>query len=181
MEIRKLTVEFDGNRVINELDLDITESVVALMGPSGRGKTALLRAIAGLVEYSGEIIGVNHPVMLFQEDRLFPWLNVRQNAALFTKDASSVEYWLERLGLEAVKDSSITTLSGGMQRRVSLAAMLCSDGDVFLLDEPTRGLDEQNADIVMQCVLQRAQGKTVIFSTHSLALAQKYAQRIIDL
>ena len=179
MEIINLTVEFETLRVLDGISLSIKESAVALMGPSGRGKTTLLRAMAGLIEYSGEINGVQNPIILFQEDRLFPWLTVRQNVMLFAKDEAQADKWLERLGLADVANANISTLSGGMQRRVSVAAMLCCDGDVFLLDEPTRGLDEHNADVVMQCVLEKAKGRTVIFSTHSQELAQKYAERII--
>ena len=181
MEITDLTVEYDSVKVIDGLSLSINSQVVALMGPSGKGKTTLLKAIAGLIDYSGEIKDAQNTLILFQEDRLFPWLTVRQNAVLFAKDDSWADKWLERLGLAEVANADINTLSGGMQRRVSVAAMLCCEGDIYLLDEPTRGLDEQNANTVMECVLEKARGKTVIFSTHSQEIAKKYADRIIEL
>ncbi len=184
MKINNLTVSFDDKTVLYDITLDLPQGTYAVMAPSGRGKTTLLRAIAGLVEYDGTIEGAGRTVMLFQDDRLLPWLTVYQNVMLASKkasDAEKAEALLERLGLAEVKNDPINTLSGGMQRRVSIALALCYGGDTYLLDEPTRGLDAKTAHNTMELILQYTQGKTVIFATHSLDEAQRYSEKIIDL
>lgn len=181
MKIKNLTVSFDGKTVLDNVNLELPKGIYAIMAPSGRGKTTLLRAIAGLIDYSGTIEGQGKTAMLFQDDRLLPWLTVKQNATLVASDEAQADYFLQRLGIAEEKNAGINTLSGGMQRRVSIAQMLCYGGDTYLLDEPTRGLDDVNAQAVMRLILENTVGKTVIFATHSLEEAQKYADKIIHL
>lgn len=179
LQLCDVTVKYGDHVVIDGLSANIPPGIHAVMSPSGGGKTTLLRAIAGLVDYSGTIAYDGQPAMLFQEDRLFPWLTVSQNAALFARGREQqAELWLERMGLGDYAQSYPQDLSGGMQRRVSIAAMLAYQGDILLMDEPTRGLDAAWAQQVLQMIGEEANGKIAIIATHSLQEAKRFAQQI---
>ena len=126
---------------IKDLTLILPDvGVVGVFGASGAGKTTLLRLLAGLLQpASGTIEGLagKRISMVFQEDRLLPWLTAVENVAL-VRDGSEAD---ARALLAAQADQLPRALSGGMQRRVALARALNFGGDVLLLDEPFKGLD----------------------------------------
>lgn len=142
--LRQATLGYPGKAVLSGLDLTLPEcGSVALMAPSGFGKTTLLRTLAGLTPLlSGQITGLSgrKTAFLFQEDRLLPWLTARQNAAL-AGSADAADAWLAKMEIEQ-PDQFPREMSGGMQRRVALARALTLGGDMLLLDEPFKGLDE---------------------------------------
>lgn len=181
LKLEEVTADLGGKRIIDGFSAEFAPGVYAIMAPSGRGKTTLLRAIAGLIPFGGSITGAGKTAMLFQDDRLFPWLTVLQNAAITDKTEAAAAKWLACLGLSGYENAMPDTLSGGMQRRVSIAAWLVYGGDTLLMDEPTRGLDEDNAGRVMDIACRYAAGKPLIFTTHSPFLAQRFADRIITL
>lgn len=131
---------------IRDLTLILPDvGVVGVFGASGAGKTTLLRLLAGLLQpTSGTIEGLadKRISMVFQEDRLLPWLTAAENVAL-VRDGSEADAraLLAALALSAEADQLPRALSGGMQRRVALARALNFGGDVLLLDEPFKGLD----------------------------------------
>ena len=131
---------------IRDLTLILPDvGVVGVFGASGAGKTTLLRLLAGLLQpASGTIEGLagKRISMVFQEDRLLPWLTAVENVAL-VRDGSEADAraLLAALALSAEADQLPRALSGGMQRRVALARALNFGGDVLLLDEPFKGLD----------------------------------------
>ena len=131
---------------IKDLTLILPDvGVVGVFGASGAGKTTLLRLLAGLLQpASGTIEGLagKRISMVFQEDRLLPWLTAVENVAL-VRDGSEADAraLLAALTLSAEADQLPRALSGGMQRRVALARALNFGGDVLLLDEPFKGLD----------------------------------------
>lgn len=131
---------------IKDLTLILPDvGVVGVFGASGAGKTTLLRLLAGLLQpTSGTIQGLagKRISMVFQEDRLLPWLTAAENVAL-VRDGSEADAraLLAALALSAEADQLPRALSGGMQRRVALARALNFGGDVLLLDEPFKGLD----------------------------------------
>lgn len=131
---------------IRDLTLILPDvGVVGVFGASGAGKTTLLRLLAGLLQpTSGTIEGLagKRISMVFQEDRLLPWLTAVENVAL-VRDGSEADAraLLAALALSAEADQLPRALSGGMQRRVALARALNFGGDVLLLDEPFKGLD----------------------------------------
>ena len=131
---------------IRDLTLILPDvGVVGVFGASGAGKTTLLRLLAGLLQpASGTIEGLagKRISMVFQEDRLLPWLTAVENVAL-VRDGSEADAraLLAALALSAETDQLPRALSGGMQRRVALARALNFGGDVLLLDEPFKGLD----------------------------------------
>jgi NitT/TauT family transport system ATP-binding protein len=155
---------------------------VSLVGPSGSGKSSLLRAVIGLQQpLSGTIetklaraqIGI-----LFQDDALLPWKTARDNVALGLtfngmergKALAEAEAWLERLGLAGFGDRFPRHLSGGQRKRVALAQALAMKPSLILMDEPFASLDAiVGARIVRDVVaLVERQGIGVLLVTHDL-------------
>ena len=147
----------------------------ALLGPSGRGKTTLLRLIAGLeTPQNGRIILPKdlRIAFCFQEDRLLPFKTVRENVALACKSRETAQMWLERVGLGAEGDSYPASLSGGMKRRAALARALAFDAPVLLMDEPFRALDADTHAAMRTLILEAAKDKLLILVTHDETDAQ---------
>ncbi len=145
-----------------------------LSAPSGKGKTTVLRLIAGLEKAKkGEVsIKENAKIsVVFQEDRLIPTQTVEKNVSLFS-DTEKAEELLDKLGLSEVKEALPASLSGGMKRRVALARALAKDFDILLLDEAFNGLDEDNLINAVKVVEEYLAGKTLILVSHSAAEAQ---------
>ncbi len=140
IEIKNLNFSYGELKVFDNLSLTLRESCTVLEGVSGRGKTTLLRILAGLLRpQSGSVTGVPpRPAMMFQEDRLLPWLTVRENV----KAAGDVGNLLKLVELEDYSEAYPDSLSGGQRRRTALARALSFGGGILLLDEPLKGLDE---------------------------------------
>lgn len=168
---------------------------VAILGPSGTGKSTLLNMIAGLESCDGSIITINDiPIVdkpccdisyIFQQPRLMPWLNARENLSLVKPQASvdEVNTLLEKVGLSGKGEFYPKQLSGGMQRRVSIARAFLRRPELLLLDEPFVSLDEPNAQR-LRCLLAELceeHKPSVVFVTHDLNEAIQLADRIIFL
>lgn len=147
----------------------------AIFGSSGRGKTTLLRLIAGLERPKGGRISIPKDARIsfcFQEDRLLPFRTVRENVALACGSEETAQRWLERVGLGAEGDSYPASLSGGMKRRVALARALAFDADVLLMDEPFRALDEATHANMLALVREAAGDRLLILVSHDETDAQ---------
>lgn len=186
IEIKRLTVSFDGITVLNEFSHTFPAgSKTCIMGPSGCGKTTLINAMLGLVKpESGIINGMPEKVScVFQEDRLcedFSALsNVRLTAAKrFSK--TDIEELLKSLGITEFQ-KSVNTFSGGMKRRVALARAIAADSDLILLDEAFKGLDDESKLNAQNVLMRCSVGKTVISVTHDEDEADRLGGEIIRL
>ena len=144
--------------------------VSCLMGPSGGGKTTLLRMILGLeTPDSGVITGVpERKAAVFQEDRLCPGVSPVENVLLVTgkEKEGEARSLLTELGLGDSLDLPCCELSGGMRRRAAIARALLAEGELLTLDEPFKGLDEQNRRAAAALVLRYRRGRTLLYVTH---------------
>lgn len=168
MKLDMVTKVFEDKTVFSNFSLEIPENKISvLLGPSGRGKTTLFRLLLGLeVPDSGSVSSTSNPKALFQEDRLLENLSVRNNLLLVSSDRGRMEDLLSRLGLSGEMKSRISTLSGGMRRRVALARVLLTDYDALLLDEPFSGLDDEAKAATARVILEELRGRTLLVITH---------------
>lgn len=176
---------------------------VALMGPSGSGKSSILGCVAGLQDCStgrvdvlgGDIqaldaagrawVRAHHVALLLQGDDLLPALTVRENVELLHRirgerpPADVIDDALRRVGLADRSDELPEGLSGGERRRVALARVAVQPPHVTLLDEPTDGLDPRSVDAVVQMIRIRARaGAAVLVVTHDPRVASA-ADRVV--
>lgn len=149
-----LTLRYQDQTVLSDLTMALPdEGITLLAGPSGVGKTTLLRVFAGLLSPDKGTVSVpGRPVMLFQEDRLFPRCTVRKQveAVLPGERREEALRWLELVELSEAADKLPGELSGGMARRAALARALAVEGEVWLLDEPFAGVDPQRAERILK-------------------------------
>lgn len=158
---------------------------VALTGPSGIGKTSLLRAVGGLGgAVDGRIDAPERTAFVFQEPTLLPWRDARTNIRLTAKvSAATADATLAAVGLEGRGDDFPGTLSLGQQRRLSLARAFASEPALVLLDEPFVSLDPALADEMMDLfhAWQARSGAAALLVTHAPAEAARMADRILRL
>jgi sulfonate transport system ATP-binding protein len=188
IRIEDLRVAFGELRVLDGLTLSIERAeIVAVLGPSGCGKSTLLRAIAGLDVHPLGTIAVEGDVgYVFQEPRLFPWLNVGKNvqfAARTAEERARVDEVLELTGLQNARATLPKALSGGMAQRAALARTLVRKPSVLLLDEPLAALDALRRLQLQEALAEiiDAVGATAILVTHDIEEALYLADRIIVL
>jgi len=183
ISIRALHVIRGGNEVLPHIDLDVPRGqIVGLLGPSGGGKTTLMRAIVGAQIVAGGSVDVlGHPAgspvlrsrigYVTQAPSIYPDLTARENLAYFAKTmgvgADGVAKTLRQIGLADAADRPVSTLSGGQESRVSLGAALVGDPELLVLDEPTVGLDPAlRRDLWHLFHELRDAGKTLLVSSH---------------
>jgi NitT/TauT family transport system ATP-binding protein len=182
---------------LSNVDLDVPQGeFLCIVGPSGCGKTTLLRILAGLEEATSGAVAFDvgddgRPLrsMVFQEQGIFPWMTVLENAAFALRarrvpkgaaHAVALEY-LEKLGLTRFAAFYPHELSGGMRQRVNLARAFANDSAVLLMDEPLSALDQQTKLLVQRDLLRLwdESRKTVIYITHSLDEAVALGDRVV--
>jgi len=168
----------------------------SIVGPSGCGKTTLLRILAGLDTATTGTIDVNiisgdRPInsMVFQEQSIFPWLNVLDNVAYGLKlrgIAQKERYaiaakYIRMIGLSRFASAYPHQLSGGMKQRVSVARAFANDPEILLMDEPFGALDEQTRIILQQELLRiwELSKKTTVFITHSIDESLCLSDRVL--
>lgn len=201
--ISGLSVSFtaQGRQITPLKDLELViprEQFVCILGPSGQGKSTLLRAMAGLQEATtGSVIAAGEPVtgpnahlgMVFQQDAIPQWLRVHDNISFGPRMRHvpreiwipRVTHFIQAVGLAGRERAWPKELSGGMRKRVAIAAAFANNPDILLMDEPFGSLDyftkAQLHDTLLE--LWNETGKTIVFVTHDVDEALKLADRII--
>ena len=178
VRIRNLSKSFDGKRVLENLSLDLPDAgVTAVEGRSGAGKTTLLNILMGLLPPdAGLIEGLagRRVTAVFQENRLLEnWSalkNIRLVCGRGATDAD-IRAHLAEVGLADEEKTPVRALSGGMKRRVALVRGVIAPGDVLVLDEPFKGLDEATRDAAIAYVLRHAGNRLILLVTHDPAEA----------
>ncbi|EOT49485.1 MULTISPECIES: amino acid ABC transporter ATP-binding protein [Enterococcus] len=204
LELKAINKSFGDKKVIDNLNLEIPDgSILAIVGPSGGGKTTLLRTLAGLetadsgtfllngqafdpanTKNQEQVVGV-----VFQDFQLFPHLSVRDNITLapkmVLKETAEVynqkaQHLAEQLGIESLLDQYPFQLSGGQKQRLAIARAMAMDPEVLAYDEPTSALDPELRQQVEQLILNlKTQGITQIVVTHDLVFAEHIADNIL--
>ncbi|WP_370676632.1 ABC transporter ATP-binding protein [Pleomorphomonas sp. PLEO] len=186
---------FAGTKVLDRIDLQVPRGgVLAILGPSGGGKTTLLHILGGLLNPdSGRLdLPFGRPAFVFQDPLLLPWRTARGNVAFGlaglrltrAERLSQARTMLVKVGLgQGAADLYPHQLSGGMKKRVALARALAVKPDVLLLDEAFSALDVGLSREMQQLVRLDAQerGVTVVLVTHDLSEAVRIADRVVVL
>jgi len=203
LELKNISKKFKDKEILSNFNLKVEENkILAILGPAGRGKTTLLRMLAGLESIdSGEIIfnGENLPLnelekrnllgFVFQDFQLFPHMTVLENLVIspiqtmgIKKDEAETKAikLLEQLGLENHCNSYPHSLSGGQKQRVALARAMMIEPKIIGYDEPTSALDPELRLEVEKLILQNKKlGITQIVVTHDLQFAENIADDIL--
>ncbi|WP_334297047.1 spermidine/putrescine ABC transporter ATP-binding protein [Aminipila terrae] len=202
VSLQNIAAEYDGERVIDNLNLDIrNEEFITFLGPSGCGKTTTLRIIGGFVNpvagdvfFDGKRINglppyQRHVNTVFQRYALFPHLNVFENVAFGLRLKKmpadqihkKVQNMLELVNLSGFENRNINQLSGGQQQRVAIARALINEPKVLLLDEPLGALDlKLRKDMQIELKrIQQALKITFVYVTHDQEEALTMSDRVI--
>ena len=152
-----------------------------LIGPSGCGKSTLIKAIGGLLEIdSGKIIRNDIKTsIVFQNPRLLPWLNVKENILFSNQNENLCKKWIKIIGLEGFENAYPSQLSGGMKQRVGIAQALLNNPKILILDEPTAGLDPKERVRFRNLLSEYAGDKIVILSTHIVSDIEAIADEVL--
>ncbi len=186
--LKNIKKSYGEHLVLDNISVTLSSNQpIALMGKSGIGKTTLFRIILGLETIDAGIIQKEKQVELysvvFQENRLLEQLTVENNLKIVCKtkkQRETIEELLTCLSLKGCAKQKVSSLSGGMKRRVAIGRAILFDAPVLLLDEPFQGLDRKTKQQVMQLVKQKMTGKIVLLITHEKEEAIFLGCDIID-
>lgn len=190
--VQGLSKSFGSVAALAGLDLTVAPAeVVGLVGPNGSGKTTLIKCLAGLLRPDAgtlELRGLGDREakvsFVFEVDTLPLDMSVeaclRCEASALGVPASAVRVALSEVGLSASGKRPIRSLSLGNRRRVAIALALLADSDLIVMDEPTNGLDIEGLRLVRSVVsTQRARGRSVLFSSHTMSEVERVVDRIV--
>lgn len=203
ISIRSVSMSFPGKHAGEQIDVleKVSAEVahgefVCLVGPSGCGKSTLLNIVAGFLDAtSGEALVEGQPVLgpdprrifVFQENGVFPWLDVRENVGFGLRQRDHAErdriiaHYIGMVGLRGFEETYPRELSGGMRQRVEIARALAANPDIIYMDEPFGALDfltrlKMRTDLVR---IWQSERKTILFVTHDIEEAIQLADRVL--
>ena len=191
LEMKNIIKSFGEFHAVNGVDFSLTKGeIVAIIGPSGSGKSSLLKCINGLVEKSsGEVILNGTTGMVFQHFNLFPHMTCLKNVMyapvkvkkMDEKEAEKdARRLLKMVGLLDKADEYPNNLSGGQKQRVAIARALAMHPDIMLFDEATSALDPEITGEVLEVMKDLAKNKmTMVVVTHEMGFAREVADRVI--
>jgi ABC-2 type transport system ATP-binding protein len=192
LRAESLSKSYGARRALQDVSFSAAPGeLLAIIGPNGAGKTTLLQILAGaLAPTAGRIsLDTRDVGWVPQHPAIYSKLSVRENLRLFARlekvvDVDGrVEQMLAQADLAERADDPVGTLSGGNRQRVNIAVGLLGDPSVLLLDEPSSALDPRQRERLWEFVsgLARDGGTTVVYSTHNVAEAERYGDRLLVL
>jgi ABC-2 type transport system ATP-binding protein len=191
LSVRGLTRSFGERTAVRGVSFEVSPGeLLAVIGPNGAGKTTLLSMLAGVLAPSaGEIAGVSGRVgWVPQRPAVYSKLSVAENLRLFARleklpdPEPAVDRMLEQAGLRERRDEQVSRLSGGNQQRLNIAVGLLCRPAVLLLDEPSSALDPRQRERLWEFITNLSrQGTSVVYSTHNVFEAERYADRVMVL
>ncbi len=198
ISIQNVSMRFPGKRageeiaVLEKVNADVARGeFVCIVGPSGCGKSTLLNIVAGFLEATSEGLPVRRPdprrIFVFQENGVFPWLNVHENVGFGLRRQTHgkrdriIARYIDMVGLGGFESAYPHELSGGMRQRVEIARALAANPDIIYMDEPFGALDfltrlKMRTDLVR---IWQSEKKTILFVTHDIEEAVQLADRIL--
>ncbi|MEP6343233.1 MAG: ABC transporter ATP-binding protein [Maricaulaceae bacterium] len=201
LEIEGLSVSYADFQALNDINIKLPSgTITGLIGPNGAGKTSLIKAICGRINIDQGQISIHgkplsphssrtHLVGLVPQDiALYPFMTARENLAVFARylsipkseQANAVDQALSDVDMSAKADVRIEHMSGGMKRRINVAAAIMHDPVVLILDEPTAGVDTPARDAIHGLVKTlAAKGMTIILITHELDEVEHYCDHVL--
>jgi ABC-2 type transport system ATP-binding protein len=199
LKVENVTKRFGEFTAVDSISLNVRAGrVFGFLGPNGAGKTTTIRMIVGItapdegiIELFGQKIssalqdrigylpeerGLYKKMKIYEQLRFFAALkNVPQKQA-----DERIDFWLERMNLQAWKKKKANDLSKGMQQKIQFVSSLLHNPDLLILDEPFSGLDPINVEALLEIIAElKASGKTIIFSTHLMETAERLCDDII--
>ncbi|MBI4387921.1 MAG: ATP-binding cassette domain-containing protein [Candidatus Omnitrophica bacterium] len=210
IELRDVTLNYGGDDVVKNVDLDIfSGETKVILGPSGVGKSTILKAVLGLIRPVSGTLRIHgedisklserdlvrirvRMAMVFQQGALFDSMTVGENVSFRLRELGLMDHekidervneTLSFVGLHGAKKLKPAQLSGGMKKRVAIARALAPNPEIFLFDEPTVGLDPVNLFNIEQLILKLKQTKkaTMLIVTHDVESAMFLADSIVML
>ncbi len=186
IKLENVQFSYDKEKVLSDFSYEFeTSKIYALTGPSGKGKTTLLRLMSGLLKANSGTIKIGENVvdgessyvkpnkrevgLVFQDYALFPHLNVIKNVAYAAKSDKEVEDMLELVKMTDLKTKNVSELSGGQKQRVAIARTLVTKPKILLLDEPFSNLDDDVKKPIKKLIknIVEKRGLTVIIVSHN--------------
>jgi len=191
VNVRGVTKRFGDRVALRDVSFEAGDGeLVAVIGPNGAGKTTLLSIVGGLLRAdAGDVSRPPREVgWVPQQGAVYSKLSVAENLRLFARlekvadPEAAVDRMLDQTGLRDRARDELSTLSGGNRQRVNIAIGLLADPPVLLLDEPSSALDPRQRARLWDFILGLARGgTTVVFSTHDVGEAERYADRVLVL
>jgi len=182
LRVNNLCKSFGVLKAIDDVSFELEKGrTLAVIGPSGGGKSTLLRILNGLeIPDSGTVEGGTFG-LVFQEYNLFPqytvWGNITLAPRLLKKNYSQAEEILKKVGLLDKKDNYPSQLSGGQKQRTAIARALMLKPDVLCFDEPTSALDPKLTDEIVGMIKQMKGEQTIIIVTHDMDVMRETADK----
>ncbi len=202
IEIIKLTKSFKGKKVVEDVDIYMDEGEsIGLLGPNGAGKSTTISMISSLLKPTSGDVKLNgkstikNPAeirrilgVVPQEIALYEELSAHENLKFFGEIygvkrnvlEQRIQNVLDMVGLKKRQKELVKTFSGGMKRRVNIAAALLHNPDILILDEPTVGIDPQSRNHILETVkkLNRENGTTVLYTSHYMEEVEQLCERV---
>jgi len=190
-ELNHITKSFGNHIAVNDLCLEVPKgSIYGFIGPNGSGKTTTIRMIMNIFYPDSGIIKVfndghtesskDRIGYLPEERGLYKKMKVKELIVFYGElkqvknPGKEADYWLKRFDLQAWANKKVENLSKGMSQKVQFIITIINKPELIILDEPFSGLDPVNAEIIKEVILDlRANGSTIVFSTHDMLVAEK--------